>query len=54
MILTRLLGVGCILFGFFMVVYFPDTEDVQPPNMGWTGVLIGIFSILLGIYLLRV
>jgi len=54
MILTKLFGVGCILFGFFMVVYFPDTEDAQPPAMGWTGVLIGIFSILLGIYLLKV
>ena len=54
MILTKLLGAGCILFGFFMVVYFPDSEQTQPPNMGWTGVLIGIFSILLGIYLLKV
>jgi len=54
MILTRLLGAGCILFGFFMVVYFPDSEEIQPSNMGWTGVLIGIFSILLGIYLLKV
>jgi len=54
MILAKLFGVGCILFGFFMVVYFPDTEHLQTPAMGWTGVLIGIFSILLGIYLLKV
>jgi len=54
MILTKLFGVGCILFGFFMVVYFPDSEEIQPPGMAWSGILIGIFSILLGIYLLKV
>jgi len=54
MILTKILGAGCILFGFFMVVFFPDASEHQQTSMGWTGVLIGIISILLGIYLIKV
>jgi hypothetical protein len=54
MILTKIIGAGCILLGFFLVVLFPDSPDFQPPNMTWTGVLFGIFLILLGIYLLKV
>lgn len=54
MILTKILGAGCILFGFFMVVYFPDASDYQPSNMTFGGVIIGILAILLGIYLIRV
>jgi hypothetical protein len=54
MILLKIIGAGCVLLGFFLVVLFPDSPDLQPPNMGWAGVLIGIFLILLGIYLLKV
>ena len=53
MILTKLLGAGCIVLGFIMVVYFPDATSIQPSSMGWAGVLIGIFLIILGIYLLK-
>jgi hypothetical protein len=52
--ILKIIGAGCILFGFFMVVYFPDAPKFfQVGAMGWTGVLIGIFSILLGIYLIK-
>jgi len=54
MILTKILGAGCIVLGFFFVVYLPGVPDYQPENMAWTFVFFGIFLILLGIYLVKV
>jgi hypothetical protein len=53
MILIKIIGVGCILLGFFLVVLFPDAPEFQG-NMGWTAVFFGVFLIALGIYLLKV
>jgi hypothetical protein len=53
MILIKIIGAGCILLGFFLVVLFPDIPEFQSPSMGWAGVFIGIFLIALGIYLLK-
>jgi len=54
MILTKIAGAGCIVLGFFFVVYLPDTEEMQPPTMTNTFVLFGILLIILGIYLIKV
>jgi hypothetical protein len=54
MILTKLAGAGCIVLGFFLVVYFPDTAEFQHPPMTNTFIIFGIFLILLGIYLIKV
>jgi hypothetical protein len=54
MILIKIIGASCILLGFFLVVLFPDSPELQPPNMTWSAVLFGIFLIMLGIYLLKV
>jgi hypothetical protein len=54
MILTRLAGAGCIILGFFMTVYFPDSDEMQYPTFTMTFVIAGIFLILLGIYLIKV
>jgi lipopolysaccharide export LptBFGC system permease protein LptF len=54
MILTKLIGAGCILLGFFLVVIFPDSSELQPPNMFIGATLIGILLIAFGIYLLKV
>jgi len=54
MILTKLAGAGCIVLGFFLIVYFPDTPEIQPPSMTNTFILFGILLIVLGIYLIKV
>jgi hypothetical protein len=54
MILTKLAGAGCIILGFFMIVYFPDSDEMQYSTFVMTFVLFGIFLILLGIYLIKV
>jgi hypothetical protein len=54
MILTKIIGAGCILLGFFLVVIFPDSSEIQPTNMTFGATLIGILLILFGIYLLKV
>ncbi|MDI6826420.1 MAG: hypothetical protein QMD36_04500 [Candidatus Aenigmarchaeota archaeon] len=53
MILIKIIGAGCILFGFFLVVLFPDAPQYQSPSMAWTAVFFGVFLIALGIYLLK-
>ena len=55
MILTKIFGIGCLLFGFFMVVHFPDADNLQTnQGMTWVGILLGILSVSFGIYLLKV
>ena len=54
MILTKIAGVGCILAGFFFVVYLVESSEMQTPTFTNVFVFFGIFLILLGIYLLKV
>jgi len=54
MILTKVAGVGCILAGFFFVVYLPESGEMQMPTFTNVFVFLGIFLILLGIYLIKV
>jgi hypothetical protein len=54
MFLTKLIGAGCILLGFSLVVLFPDSPELQPPNMTFGAVIFGILLIMFGIYLLKV
>jgi len=53
MILTKIIGAGCVLLGFFLVVIFPDSSELQPPNMTFGAFIIGILLISFGIYLLK-
>lgn len=54
MILNKLIGAGCIFLGFLFVVFFPDSEQYQPPQFTKMFVVFGIFLIFFGIYLLKV
>ncbi len=48
----RFWGIIITLFGAYMVFGFPSTTEYQTEGFGYTGVLIGIVSLIGGIYLL--
>ncbi|MBU4246426.1 MAG: hypothetical protein ABIF85_06885 [Nanoarchaeota archaeon] len=52
LIKRRLWGIIITLFGAYMVFGFPSSTDYQPEGFGYTGVLIGLVSLIGGIYLL--
>jgi len=54
MIVEKILGVISILAGFFFIFLFPDWTPFQPKSFTKTGIIIGIFLLLLGIYLIRI
>lgn len=45
-------GFLATLFGGFMIFGFPSTSEYQTPQLGYTGVLIGLVALIGGIYLL--
>ena len=48
----RFWGVLITLFGGYMIFGFPTTEEYQTAAFGYTGILIGLVSLIGGIYLL--
>ena len=52
LIKRRLWGILITLFGAYMVFGFPTTSEYQTEAFGYTGVLIGLVSLIGGIYLL--
>ena len=55
MILTKILGMGCVLFGLAMIVFFPYTQrQHQPAWMGNAGIVVGIVFLGIGLLLLKV
>jgi len=53
MVWNQILGVLSMLVGFFFMFVFPDWEILQPKAFTKTGMIIGLFFILLGVYLFR-
>jgi hypothetical protein len=55
-IAAKVVGVLLVLFGIFLVVFFPGIggKGHQPDEFGKTGILIGLVLLLIGIYLLFV
>ena len=51
MVLSQILGILSILFGLFLIFGVPDRRQFQPEGMAKTSILIGMFFIILGIYL---
>jgi len=45
------IGVLMILFGIFMIIFFPDISVIQPEAFSKTGILIGIILLVVGILL---
>jgi hypothetical protein len=52
LLLIKLAGLIIAAVGFFLTIQFPTTEDYQKRSMSLTGVLMGIFMIIFGVYLL--
>jgi|GEM_PF-1694058 len=48
----RFWGVVITLFGAYMIFGFPSTSEYQTTEFGYTGILIGLVSLIGGIYLL--
>lgn len=53
MVIEKILGAISILAGIFFLFFFPDWKQFQPEFFTKTGIVIGIFLLLLGIYLIR-
>ncbi len=57
-LLRKLAGLGLVLFGIFSLVHFPgiskrSSSKYQPEEMSKAGILIGLLSFFLGIYLMK-
>jgi len=53
MVIMKIFGALSILAGIFFLVFFPDWKQFQPSSFTNTAIVIGIFLLLLGIYLIR-
>ncbi|MEM7821297.1 MAG: hypothetical protein QXX38_00545 [Candidatus Aenigmatarchaeota archaeon] len=49
----KIFGAILILFGFFLIFLFPEWKEFEYKPFTRLALLIGIFFILFGIYLLR-
>ena len=47
-----LVGILLIIFGGFLVVFFPSTIEHQPPQMTVGGVILGFVCLVIGVLLL--
>ena len=52
MVLEKLAGLLLIGAGLFLVVYFPDTEDMEFPGFNMIAIFAGLFLLVIGIRLL--
>lgn len=43
-----IIGILLLLAGIFLVFFFPTAGDMQPDDMAWTGVLVGIAFLIIG------
>jgi hypothetical protein len=53
MVVTKIIGGLLVIGGLLFVIVFPDIAVYQSKAFSKTGIIIGVFLILLGIYLLR-
>lgn len=51
-ILKKIAGLVLTGFGLFMVISFPDITDYQIQTFSFSGVLIGLIVLVIGVYLL--
>ena len=51
MVIFKILGALSVLFGVFLIFGFPGRQEEQWFAMSRTAIVLGIFFILLGIYL---
>ena len=51
-LLTKALGLLLVLAGIFMMRFFPDISEFQPFGMSKLGIVIGVISLIAGIWLI--
>ncbi len=51
-IVNKIIGILLILFGLFMILKFPQPGEYQPKGFSLLGILVGIISLGVGVYLL--
>ena len=51
-LLTKIAGIILTALGFFLTVDFPDITQYQKEGFGIAGILLGLFFLILGVYLL--
>ncbi|MBI4167411.1 MAG: hypothetical protein HY515_00490 [Candidatus Aenigmarchaeota archaeon] len=52
MVFEQLGGLMLIGAGLFLIVYFPETEDLETPGFTLTALFAGLFFLVIGIRLL--
>lgn len=50
LLIQKLIGLGFVVFGFFMTVKFPQPGGYQPEGFSRLGLLLGLFCLFVGIY----
>jgi hypothetical protein len=53
MVIKKLFGWGSVILGLLFVISFPSADKYMPNKFAYAGVMIGIFLIALGIYLIQ-
>jgi len=54
MLVTKLLGIGCVILGLATIIFVPGAGTHQPPQMTNAIILIGILILAFGIFLFTV
>ena len=52
MVFEQLGGLMLIGAGLFLVIYFPESEDMETPGFTMVGIFAGLFLLVIGIRLL--
>ena len=47
----KILGLGLSAVGFFLVFKFPGAVDIQGSGFGYTGIIVGLFMLVGGLFL---
>ena len=48
MVLEKLAGLLFVASGLFLIVYFPETEDLEYMPFNWVAIIIGLFLVAVG------
>jgi len=53
MVMEKIFGWVSIVFGLLLIILFPSVKNYMPDRFAHAGVLLGIFFVALGIYLIQ-
>ncbi len=49
---SKLIGGGIFVLGLLITISFPNIRQYQPVSMSWTGVLVGVVLMGIGLWIL--